>query len=54
MKKAMSHPIGLKKPMVSTMRFGAPLIPIRPQIQVQQAQDEMNKIANSIEKRKRF
>jgi hypothetical protein len=54
MKKAMSHPIGLKKPMVSTMRFGAPLTAIRPQIQVQQAQDEMNKIANSIEKRKRF
>ena len=54
MKTATSQRMGLKKPMVSNMRIGAPLTPIRPQIQVQQAQDEMNKIANSIEKRKRF
>ena len=51
MKKSMSHPIGLKKPMVSTMRFGAPLTAIRPQIQVQQAQDEINRVAHSIGKK---
>ena len=54
MKKAISHPMGLKKPMVSTMRFGAPLTALKPQIQVQQAQDAVNKAVNSIEKRKRF
>jgi len=54
MKQMMSQPMGLKKPMVSSMRFGAPLTAIKPQIQVQQAQDAVNKAVNSIEKRKRF